>query len=199
MTPELIPYLVLSPFALALATVWLVGRQEAIARVLAVWPALLALLFGRELAAVVAHGPRMVELAWAPSLGLTLSFRLDALGLLFALLITGVGALVVLYASRYLAGHPHAARFHGSLHAFMGAMLGVVLSDNVFALFVFWELTGVTSFLLIGFDHERAESRRAAMQALIVTGGGGLARTQALDGRCQPGHGGGVDHLGHGA
>ena len=106
---------------------------------------------------------------------MSLSFNLDGLGLLFAILITGIGALIVLYASRYLEGHPHAGRFYASLFAFMGAMLGVVLSDNILTLFVFWELTGFTSFLLIGFEHERAAARAAALQALIVTGAGGLA------------------------
>ncbi len=120
-------------------------------------------------------GRRVVDYAWAPSLGLSLSFNLDGLGLLFALLITAMGALVVLYASRYLEGHPQAGRFYASLFAFMGAMLGVALSDNILTLFVFWELTGFTSFLLIGFDHERSDARSAAIQALIVTGGGGLA------------------------
>ena len=81
----------------------------------------------------------------------------------------------MLYASRYLDGHPQAGRFYASLFAFMGAMLGVVLSDNILTLFVFWELTGFTSFLLIGFEHERPAARSAAIQALIVTGAGGLA------------------------
>src|SRR5690606_6143856 len=103
------------------------------------------------------------------------AFNLDGLGLLFAILVTGVGALVVFYAAGYLGDHEHAGRFFASLFAFMGAMLGVVLADNVVALFVFWELTGFTSFLLIGFDHQRAEARAAAVQALVVTGGGGLA------------------------
>ena len=76
---------------------------------------------------------------------------------------------------RYLADHPQAGRFYASLFAFMGSMLGVALSDNILTLFVFWELTGFTSFLLIGFEHERADARAAALQALIVTGAGGLA------------------------
>ncbi|HEY8535847.1 MAG TPA: proton-conducting transporter membrane subunit, partial [Vicinamibacterales bacterium] len=100
---------------------------------------------------------------------------LDALGLVFALLITGIGTLVVLYASRYMDGHPQSPSFFATLFGFMGAMLGVALSDNLLTLFVFWELTGFTSFLLIGFDHEQASSRAAAIQALIVTGAGGLA------------------------
>jgi multicomponent Na+:H+ antiporter subunit A len=86
-----------------------------------------------------------------------------------------VGTLIVLYSVKYLEAHPHAGRFQVSLFAFMGSMLGVVLSDNAIALFVFWELTGFTSYLLIGFDHDRRDARRAATQALIVTGAGGLA------------------------
>src|SRR5688500_16101719 len=139
------------------------------------WPALLAIVFGDALLRAVPGGGRLVELPWAPSLGLSLSFNLDGLGLLFATLIAGIGALVVLYASRYLEGHAQASRFYASLFAFMGAMLGVALSDNILTLFVFWELTGFTSFLLIGFEHERDDARRAALQALIVTGAGGLA------------------------
>jgi multicomponent Na+:H+ antiporter subunit A len=89
----------------AIAAAWLVSRYPRRASLLAAWPALLAASFGRELAGVIAEGPRRIDLPWAPSLGLTLSFNLDGLGLLFALLITGIGALVVLYASRYLEGH----------------------------------------------------------------------------------------------
>jgi multicomponent Na+:H+ antiporter subunit A len=170
-----IALLVLSPFAAALAGGWLVSRHPGGARLLALWPAALTVVFGVQFGDVVTEGKNLVELAWAPSLGLTLSFSLDPLGLLFALLITGIGTLIVLYASSYLVGHPQAGRFYAALFAFMGAMLGIALSDNVLTLFVFWELTGFTSFLLIGFDHERPDARSAAIQALVVTGGGGLA------------------------
>ncbi len=167
--------LILSPFALALPAAWLVRRAPRAAGALAIWPALLVVALAAELRGVLASGPRLIERAWAPSLGLSLSLNVDALGLIFALLITGIGTLVVLYASRYLAGHPQAGPFFAMLFAFMGAMLGVALSDDILTLFVFWELTGFTSFLLIGFDHEQADSRSAAVQALIVTGAGGLA------------------------
>jgi multicomponent Na+:H+ antiporter subunit A len=170
-----IGFFILSPFVIAIAAAWLVSRVPHRAGMLAAWPALLTVLLGNEWRRAVSGGGRLVELPWAPSLGLSLSFYLDGLGLLFATLITGIGALIVLYSSRYLEGHAQASRFYASLFAFMGAMLGVVLSDNILTLFVFWELTGFTSYLLIGFEHERAAARAAAMQALIVTGAGGLA------------------------
>ena len=168
-------FLILSPFAVALLSPWLAGRYPRRTAMLAAWPAVLAVVLATELRRTIAEGGRLVEVPWAPSLGLSLSFNLDGLGLLFGVLITGIGALVVLYASRYLEAHPQANRFYPALFAFMGAMLGVGLSDNVLTLFVFWELTGFTSFLLIGFEHERDDARSAALQALIVTGGGGLA------------------------
>lgn len=165
----------LATFVVAPLVGWLVSRVPRVAAALALWPALIAALVARELWSVGADGPRIVEYAWAPALGLSLSFNLDGWGLLFALLISAIGALVMLYASAYLRGHRDAGRFYASLFLFMGAMLGVALSDNVLSLFVFWELTGFASFLLIGFDHDREESRSAALQALIVTGAGGLA------------------------
>ena len=166
---------IVSPFVIAILAAWLVSRFPRRAGMLAAWPALLTVLLADEWRRAVSEGGRLVAVGWAPSLGLSLSFNLDGLGLLFATLITGIGALIVLYASRYLEGHRDAGRFYASLFAFMGAMLGVVLSDNVLTLFVFWELTGFTSFLLIGFEHERAAARAAGLQALIVTGAGGLA------------------------
>ncbi|MEM9247786.1 MAG: putative monovalent cation/H+ antiporter subunit A [Pseudomonadota bacterium] len=112
---------------------------------------------------------------WVPSLGVRFSAVLDGLSLTFGLLITGIGALVMLFAAKYLAGHIHAHRFGLYLFSFMLAMLGLVVSDNLLSLFVFWELTSITSYLLIGFGHADAKSRRSALQALLVTGMGGLA------------------------
>ena len=132
-------------------------------------------LFAYAWVLVSRSGPFSVSAEWAPALNLSLSFRFDGLSTLFATLIAAVGTLIVVYAAKYLEHHPHAGRFNVALFAFMGSMLGLVLSDNVIALFVFWELTGFTSYLLIGFEHERPEARRAATQALLVTGGGGLA------------------------
>ncbi|MCS6954163.1 MAG: putative monovalent cation/H+ antiporter subunit A [Bryobacteraceae bacterium] len=121
------------------------------------------------------EGPRLSHLPWAPSIGLSLSFRLDGLSWLFALLITGIGALVTVYAGAYLGAHPRLGRFYASLLFFLASMLGLVLADNLLLLFVFWELTSISSYLLIGFDQEREAARRAALQALLVTAGGGLA------------------------
>jgi len=111
---------------------------------------------------------------WAPAFGINLSFAIDGLSLAFALTISGIGALIVLYSGAYLDGHPQLGRFLGFMLGFMGAMQGLVLADSLIALYAFWELTAVASFLLIGFDHTRMTARRAALQALVVTSAGGL-------------------------
>ncbi len=111
---------------------------------------------------------------WIPAYGLRFSFFIDGLSLTFALLISGIGFFIILYSGAYLKGHAHQGRFLAFMLMFMGSMLGLVLADGLITLFVFWELTAITSFLLIGFDHVRQASRRAAIQALVITGGGGL-------------------------
>jgi multicomponent Na+:H+ antiporter subunit A len=117
---------------------------------------------------------------WVPSLNITLAFSLDGLSLLFALLITGIGVLVLIYGGGYLAGHEYQGRFYMLLLMFMASMLGLVLADNLLTLFIFWELTSITSYLLIGFNNETPEARASALQALLVTGGGGLALLAGL-------------------
>ncbi|MEM1266412.1 MAG: hydrogen gas-evolving membrane-bound hydrogenase subunit E [Pseudomonadota bacterium] len=116
-----------------------------------------------------------VSLDWAPSMGIEAAFLVDGLSLTFALLISGIGTLVLLYANTYLAGHAHWGRFALFLVAFMLAMLGLVLADDLILLFIFWELTTLTSYLLIGFSHTTEKGRRSALQALFVTGAGALA------------------------
>jgi multicomponent Na+:H+ antiporter subunit A len=118
--------------------------------------------------------------AWVPSLGINLSFYIDGLSLLFALLISGIGVFIVIYAGGYLVGHPLLSRFYVYVLLFMFSMLGMVIAGNLITLFVFWELTSLSSYWLIGFDHERAEARAAALQALLVTSGGGLALLTGL-------------------
>lgn len=124
----------------------------------------------------IAAGEVLVyELDWFASLGSSFSLRLDGLSFLMAGLVTGIGGFIVIYAGGYMHGHPQLGRFFLYLHAFMGAMLGLVLSDNMFLMFVFWELTSITSYLLIGFNHEEKTSRWKALQALLVTGLGAMA------------------------
>ncbi|MDF5024774.1 proton-conducting membrane transporter, partial [Vibrio parahaemolyticus] len=117
---------------------------------------------------------------WIPSLDINLSFRLDGLSFLFAGLISGIGALIQIYALAYLRESDSRFSFHLYLTLFMLAMLGIVMSDNILLLFVFWELTTITSYLLIGFNHENKTSRKNALQSLIVTGAGGLALLAGL-------------------
>ncbi|MDT8441975.1 MAG: hydrogen gas-evolving membrane-bound hydrogenase subunit E [Desulfuromonadales bacterium] len=137
-------------------------------------------LFPGSLLAVLIVGfhsggfPWSLRWVWVPSLGIEPSFHIDALAAQFLLLIVGIGTLVFIYAAGYLAGEPKAQRTLLFLTLFMGAMIGAVSSDHLLLLFVFWELTSVLSFLLIGFDHEQEASRKAAQQAMLITGGGGL-------------------------
>jgi len=156
------------------------GRAGRMSWLTVVPPAALTLVFASFLPAVAGGETLRLAYDWAPSLGIGLSFLLDGLSLTFALLISGIGALIALYSSVYLAGHPHLVRFYLYLLLFTVAMLGLVLADNVITLFVFWELTTVASYLLIGFDHASAKARRAALQALLVTGAGGLALMAGL-------------------
>jgi len=114
------------------------------------------------------------ECTWVPSLDIDLALRVDGLSAQFLLLITGIGTLVFIYGAGYLAGHPKRKRVYVLLLLFMLAMIGAVVSDNLFLLFIFWELTSVLSFLLVGFDHEQESSRKSAQQAILVTGAGGL-------------------------
>ncbi|QFY59466.1 putative monovalent cation/H+ antiporter subunit A [Rhizobium grahamii] len=168
------------PFLGAVVAPFLVRMLGARAAwLLALLPLLAFAHFLGQLPAV-AVGPITGGYDWAPSLGLRFSWLLDGLSVTFALLITGIGALIVIYAGGYLEGHADQGRFFSFIFLFMGAMLGLVVSDNFLMLFVFWELTSIASFLLIGFDHRRAAARRAALQALVVTGGGGLALLAGL-------------------
>jgi multicomponent K+:H+ antiporter subunit A len=112
---------------------------------------------------------------WVPEVGLNIGLRLDALSLMFALLITGIGLLIILYAHHYLGADDPAGRFFSTLMLFMAAMLGIVLSDNLLLLVVFWELTSLSSFLLVAYWQSRPDARAGARMALAVTGGGGLA------------------------
>jgi len=115
-----------------------------------------------------------VSVPWVPSLGIDLALRLDGLSLLMLALIGGMGLAVYVYGSAYMAGVAGRSRLFALLTAFMLAMAGAVTADNLVVLFVFWELTSVTSFLLVGFKHDYEPNRRSAQQALLITAGGGL-------------------------
>lgn len=172
---------VFSGFILALIAPWLcrvTGR--AAGWTLALLPLTLTVYFASFLGAIASGEVFHVRYDWVPALGVNLSFTLDGLSLLFALLVSCVGALVLVYSGGYLAGHIQLGRLYAFLLVFMASMLGLVLADNLLALFVFWELTSISSYLLIGFDHDRPDARSAALQALLVTGGGGLALMAGL-------------------
>jgi multicomponent K+:H+ antiporter subunit A len=140
----------------------------------AVTAAALALLL-TQAPAVFAGQTLLTQAEWVPQIGLNANFRLDGLALMFALLITGIGLLIILYAAWYLHADDPAGKFYAQLMLFMAAMLGIALSDNLLLLVVFWELTSISSFLLVGYWGHRAEARAGARMALAVTGGGGLA------------------------
>jgi multicomponent Na+:H+ antiporter subunit A len=124
-----------------------------------------------------AHRTRVT---WIESLGVDLATYLDGLSATFVLLICGIGAVIVIYAEGYMNGGPRAGRVQGALMVFLGAMLGIVLSDDLISLFVYWELTSVCSFYLVGVKHESEDGRTGALRALFVTGGGGLALLAGL-------------------
>ena len=117
---------------------------------------------------------------WAPELGLALSFRLDALALAMVVLVSGIGALILVYGIGYFGDDREAGRNAALLLAFAGVMLGLVLADDLLTLYVFWELTSVTSFLLVGQRGDARENRSAALQALLVTVFGGLVMLLGL-------------------
>ena len=137
--------------------------------------ALALVLLAMQAPAVLRGEVVQTRIDWIPSLGLNVNFMLDGLGLLFAGLILGIGLLIILYARFYLSKTDPMGVFYTYLMLFQGAMVGIVLSDNILMLLIFWELTSLSSFLLIGFWKHLPEGRQGARMALAVTGGGGLA------------------------
>ncbi|GAA1517105.1 multicomponent Na+:H+ antiporter subunit A [Agromyces terreus] len=168
--------------AVAIATPWLtrlLGRR--VFAVIALVPAAAFVLLLTWMPGVLDGAPVVETVEWIPRLDIALSFRLDALALVLALVVTGIGALVLLYCTWYFADdEPALGRFAALLLAFAGVMFGLVTADDVFVLFVFWEATSVLSYLLIGHYTGRKESRGAALQALTVTTFGGLAMLVGL-------------------
>ena len=169
-------FAVLTPFAGAA----LVALASRLGRSHSAWAAGAVTLAAILWLAPSAHHPfdgltLIQQQDWIPALGLNLAFRLDGLSLLFAGLILGIGLLIVLYARYYLSERDSMGRFFAYLMLFMGSMLGIVLSENLIQLLIFWELTSLSSFLLISYWQHREEARHGARMALVVTGLGGFA------------------------
>ena len=176
MPDNLIPGAILClPFAAAAATWLMRERGHNRAAWLMTGAALLGLALSLWLAPAIFAGEVLRQtIPWAPSLGLDLVLRVDGFSWLMLLLICGIGALVGVYARYYMSPDDPLARFFALLLAFMGSMLGIVMSGNVIQLVFFWELTSLFSFLLIGYWHHGASARDGARMALIVTSGGGF-------------------------
>ena len=156
-----------------------IGRRVFL--VMAVAPAATSVWAVVHAGDVLAGRPVVSTLSWVPGLDLSLNLRMDVLSLLMVALVAGVGTLVIVYCAGYFEdGKAGTGQFAGMLTAFAGSMLGLVLADDLLLLYVFWELTSVTSFLLIGFKDEQVQSRRAAQQALLVTTLGGLVMLAGL-------------------
>jgi multicomponent Na+:H+ antiporter subunit A len=128
--------------------------------------------------AVLEGEPVEAAIGWLPAIGLEATFRVDAFALVMIALVSGIGTLIFQYSVSYFAHHGDTnrdlGRFASRLTAFAGAMLGLVLSDNILVLYVFWELTSITSYLLIGYEDEKGSARAAALQAVLITASGGL-------------------------
>lgn len=172
----MLPLLVCLPFIGALL-VPLAAKQAGMRPALAagLTAGLALILLATQMSAVYSGQVVIDSHAWIPNIGLSASFRLDGLSLLFAQLILVIGILVLLYAHYYLSPLEGGPRFYSFLLLFMGAMLGLVLAENLLLMLLFWELTSLSSFLLIGFRSQDTDARQGARLALFITGGGGLA------------------------
>lgn len=174
-------WIVVSGFLLSVAVpiIFKITNNKA-AKLMGVFP---LILFGYLLSfySDIATGVVIKEsFVWVESLGVGIDLYLDGLSWLFAMIITGIGTAVFFYAAEYLKKNPKIVNFYVYINIFMAAMLGVVMSDNIITLFIFWELTSLSSYFLIGFNHEQENSRYSALQALLVTGSGGLAMFAGL-------------------
>ncbi|RVU34176.1 monovalent cation/H+ antiporter subunit A [Hwanghaeella grinnelliae] len=171
-----LPLIAMMPFVGALFPGLMIQAGRNVCAMTAAVPTILAIIMLTICAPAVLDGEVLqFSLPWLPSLGLNVNFFLDGLGLLFAGLILGIGILIILYARFYLSRQDPMGQFYTYLLLFQGAMVGIVLSDNILLLLIFWELTSLSSFLLIGYWKHLPEGRQGARMALTVTGMGGLA------------------------
>lgn len=174
-------FAVLSGFVLAIFIPWLgrlVGKN--IGWVAALIPLSIFAIISSYIPSIAEGRTLGATISWVPQLDINLSFFLDGLSLLMVLIVSGVGTFILIYAGGYLKGDPRINRFYVIILIFMASMLGVVLADSLLLLFIFWELTSISSFMLIGFNHESEKSRKSAQQALLITGSGGLALLAGL-------------------
>ncbi|GGF67144.1 multicomponent K+:H+ antiporter subunit A [Mameliella alba] len=173
---SLLPIIALLPFLGALVPGIMIRAGRTATATFTAVPTVLALVMLGTLAPGVMEGTvYTMSIPWLPQMGLEVAFFLDGLGLMFACMILGVGLLITLYARYYLSGEDPVGQFYTYLLLFQGAMLGIVISDNILLLLIFWELTSLSSFLLIGYWKHLPEGRQGARMALTVTGAGGLA------------------------
>ena len=176
MDTSVLPIIILLPLVLGTILIpWLKQFSRGATAFGAIAVSLSSLTLLLTQAKAVFNGQVILETwHWLPQLGLNLSFRLDALGLLFSLLITGIGTLIFIYAYYYLSPKNSLSKLYTLLMLFMAAMLGISLSNNLMLLLVFWELTSISSFLLVGYWSNYEAAQRGSRMALTITGMGGL-------------------------
>ncbi len=177
MDTSVLPIIILLPLVLGTILVsWLKKFSRGVTALGAIGVSLTSLILLLTQAQAVFNGETIIQTwSWLPQLGIDLSFRLDALGLLFSLLITGIGTLIFIYAYYYLSPKNSLSKLYLLLMLFMAAMLGISLSNNLLLLLVFWELTSISSFLLVGYWSNYEAAQRGSRMALTITGMGGLA------------------------
>lgn len=173
----MLPIIILLPLVLGTTLVsWLKQFSRGVTALGAIGVSLSSLILLLTQAKAVFNGKTIIQTwSWLPQLGIDLSFRLDALGLLFSLLITGIGTLIFIYAHYYLSPQSSLSKLYFLLMLFMAAMLGISLSNNLILLLTFWELTSISSFLLVGYWSNYEAAQRGSRMALTITGMGGLA------------------------
>lgn len=173
----MLPIIILLPLVLGTTLVsWLKQFSRGVTALGAIGVSLSSLILLLTQAKAVFNGETIIQTwSWLPQLGIDLSFRLDALGLLFSLLITGIGTLIFIYAYYYLSPQNSLSKLYVLLMLFMAAMLGISLSNNLILLLTFWELTSISSFLLVGYWSNYQAAQRGSRMALTITGMGGLA------------------------
>ncbi|EPF71191.1 MULTISPECIES: monovalent cation/H+ antiporter subunit A [Acinetobacter] len=177
MDTSVLSIIILLPLVLGTTLVsWLKKFSRGVTALGAIGVSLSSLILLLTQAKDVFNGATIIQSwSWLPQLGIDLSFRLDALGLLFSLLITGIGTLIFIYAYYYLSPKNSLSKLYLLLMLFMAAMLGISLSNNLIILLVFWELTSISSFLLVGYWSNYQAAQRGSRMALTITGMGGLA------------------------